>query len=204
MVWCEVMWWDVVRLGVMWCDVVRCYVMWCDVVRCGGGESPQLGSFPRPFSEPGLLHAMFLWNHMPPLFWYLRPPWLNVKIDHIQTSWRPTAGTQINSLMAVQLLGEKEKDESIKLSSFVAAFESKDSQAHRCSRGMSTCQLLTAGTAGSRSCVSGAQGCYCCSWPYLDQHRHHRQEELRKAHRLQWSGAVFRGGLPPVGRRFQW
>ena len=37
--------------------------------------------------------------------------------------------------MAVQLLGEK--DESIKLSSFVAAFESKDSQAHRCSRGMS-------------------------------------------------------------------
>ena len=24
-------------------------------------------------------------------------------------------------------------------------------------------------TAGSRSCVSGAQGCYCCSWPYLDQ-----------------------------------
>ena len=37
--------------------------------------------------------------------------------------------------MAVQLRGEN--GESIKLSSLVAAFESKDSQAHRCSRGMS-------------------------------------------------------------------
>ena len=43
----------------------------------------------------------------------------------------------MNSLMAVQLPGEKEEDESIKLSSLVAAFDSKDSQAHRCSHGMS-------------------------------------------------------------------
>ena len=189
----------------MWCDLVRCYVMWWNVVVV---EPPELGSFSTKLRFAifgGRFAPCFCENHMPPLIWQLRLPWLNLKIDHIQTSWRPTAGTQINSLMAVQLLGEN--GESIKLSSFVAAFESKDSQAHRCSRGMSTCQLLTAwtaGTAGSRSCVSGAQGCYCCSWPYLDQHRHRRQEELRKTHRLQWSSAVFRGGLPPVGRRFQW
>ena len=63
-------------------------------------------------------------------------------------------------------------------------------------------QLLT---AGSGSCVSGAQGCCCCSWRCLDRHWHQRQEKLRKVHRrFHWSGAVFRGGLPPVGRPFQW
>ena len=113
---------------------------------------------------------------------------------------------QINSLMAPQLLGEKdesiklsEKDEPIKLSSFVAAF---DAQAHRCSRGsIRICQFLT---AGIWSCVSGAQGCCCCSWRCLDRHWHQRQEKLRKIHRpFHWSGANFRGGLPPVGRPVQ-
>ena len=59
-------------------------------------------------------------------------------------------------------------------------------------------------TAASRSCVSGAQSCCCCSWRYFDRHRHQQQEKLRKAHRRQWSGAVFRGGLPPFGRPFLW
>ena len=166
--------------------------MWSDVMRCGGGggggESPQLGSFSRPFSEPGLLHGssgLQDWSYT-----NIMTPHCGNANEFLDGSPAARWERRIHQIVILRGRFRVKRLPGTPLQSW-------DVQFH-------IAQFLATGKAGFRSCVSGAQGCYCCTWPYLHQHRHQRQEELRKTHRLQWSGAVFRGGLPPVGRRFQW
>ena len=180
------------RYGAIWWDVMWCGGMWW-WLSPRNSEVFRL-NFVSPFSEEGFAPCFFCENHMPPWVEFKDSFYTNIMTPHCGNANEFLDGSaaarwewRIHQIVILSGRFRVKRLPGTPLQSWDVQFQ--------------TTQFLT---AGSRSCVAGAQGCYCCSWPYLDQHRHQRQEELRKTHPLQWSSAVFGGGLPPVRRPFQW